>query len=66
MIDGYINLSPNYWKNEETFQQKIQQMRLDRFKRNYSIFSNINENVAVVNENVKILDDSIMRMLMFQ
>lgn len=66
MIDGYINLSPNYWKNEETFQQKIQQMRLDRFKRNYSIFSNINENVAVVKENVKILDDSIMRMLMFQ
>jgi len=66
LIDGYINLSPNYWKNEETFQQKIQQMRLDRFKRNYSIFSNINENVAVVKENVKILDDSIMRMLMFQ
>ena len=64
MIYGHLNSAIiNSWNfyQEETFEEKLNRMKLDKFKKDYPMFSNIDYITRIVKSKIKIYSEDIMR-----
>lgn len=60
-----IYLSSECWSFEETLEDKLERMKLDKFKKDYPMFFNIEYIIEVVKSEIKVYNNDIMRGLLY-